>query len=186
MSNEKANVRAQNHSNGSCALHSGLDWKTTNIFTINIAWSNTLCANRFPYTRQYIVRIYTNTRASARPRAHTRLYCVSLVDLFGAILSTQNRNHKCFLFPIRLLNNKWDDAFKSARIDKYLFPFAIGFVETLFRLRRFSRSPGLSLYHSLWLRYFSVCIHLKMGFCSFCPFKSHLKLDIHWNCSRVN
>lgn len=71
----------------------------------------------------------------------------------------RNRNHKCFLFPIRLLNNKWDDAFKSARNDKYLFPFAIGFKDETFHVKNASFFPSLSLL--LCSLFFFLC-------CSFC------------------
>lgn len=69
------------------------------------------------------------------------VFSIHLLISFFLFNWNRNRNHKCFLFPIRLLNNKWDDAFKSARNDKYLFPFAIGFKDETFHVKNVSFFP---------------------------------------------
>lgn len=91
--------------------------KQQTMFNVNIAlkrYTDSCIHNWIPLKRWVCVCVCVWVCLSLSPaiQRHTRFQITS-----------------DFLFPIRLLNNKWDDAFKSAWNDKYLLPFAIEFVE---------------------------------------------------------
>lgn len=134
------------------------------------------------YKYRYAAELWKKQQQTLRGAIHApidfpstgfqHVYFVFSIHSFFLFLFSfnRNRNHKCFLFPIRLLNNKWDDAFKSARNDKYLFPFAIGFKDETFHVKNTSFFPSLSLL--LCFLFFCVAPFPE-------PREPHWKPDIH-------